>query len=296
MVLTGELEQAAAWLRKYMTLYVDLFGEVYLLASFGEVSGLMGNPDHLIAAFSGVASVSGKKARRKGRRRWGSLALESTSDSPPYAKLAGLILRAGRVTGVRRFIWTATRASGSTSNQADSAHAALMNGWCDLIEGRLVSAEENIKAAERAFGVGTWVEHTMAVMLVRARLEARRSAWDAADDQLDQVLSMAASRGFRLHQADALALRASFMLERAAGDTESTRSAELLECAGEQAMAALELARACGYFWARLDALGTLVEVNTRLKNPAAARRYQAEHLAYTSVARRFHTWELPRF
>ena len=72
-----------------------------------------------------------------------------------------------------------------------------------------------------------------------------QSQWDLALAACERALQLAAPRNYRLIHADALNLRARIKRERPNPDLTGAR---------DDAEAALQLAEACDYHWARLEA------------------------------------------
>jgi hypothetical protein len=141
-------------------------------------------------------------------------------------------------------------------------------------------AAAHLERAEAPFRRGGAVRYLLNVLLAKADLGLRRGDWEAGLAVAEEALRLAAPRGFRLVQADALVLRGSLILDWAASGAEASRHQAAFQ-AGDDGEAALTLARDCGYAWAERDAWALLAETRglTGDTSGAALARREAETL-----------------
>ncbi|HEY0838345.1 MAG TPA: SIR2 family protein [Azospirillum sp.] len=156
----------------------------------------------------------------------------------------------------------------------DIACCHWMHAEIALAEGRLDDVAEAVAEAKRIFLRGSMLFELAGVHVTAGRLAlARRQAAEARAGAAD-ALDLAAPRGMRLVQADALVLRGrAWLLD---GDPRARDD-------GEEA---LRLARACGYGWGERDSLALLAEALAAQGHPDKARRAREEADALSAQLR----------
>ena len=117
------------------------------------------------------------------------------------------------------------------------------------------------------------------VLLARADLELARRDWEEAMRLAEEALELARLRGMLPLHSDALNQRSKIGLGRIRSDVwaDSTGVDIRLAMAQDDAQAALDMARACGYRWAERDALGLLSETSAALVNVKSAVDWRRE-------------------
>jgi hypothetical protein len=197
-------------------------------------------------------------------------------------------MKLGLVTRARELTLGNLRVSQSNHWSDDVARCQWLLGMCDIVETRLPDASYHLAVAESTMRRGRMIANLPQLLTARADLERRRGQWGDALQTCDEALAFAAPRGFRLAQADALALRGRIRLERSHRD--STLAAKpkraALERASDDADAALTLARQCGYAWAERDAMTVLAEVAKALGDDAGALTFRREAKALSARLR----------
>lgn len=165
----------------------------------------------------------------------------------------------------------------------DIARCHLLLGVISIETSNFPVAMRNLEKAEAIFRRGHVIQWLPKTLLAQGELERRQEHWESAAALAENALRLAATRGMRLDQADALVLRARVRFAHAPADSPATRLAEA-ERASDDLDAALALARDCGCAWVQRDALSLLAEVHhTHLGTPgkAATYRHSAEVLSH---------------
>src|SRR3954468_1783638 len=162
----------------------------------------------------------------------------------------------------------------------DVAHCDCLLGRLAAEDGQFDVAAAHLEKAEAPFRRGGAVRDLLSVLLAKADLGLRRGDWEAGLAVAEEALRLAAQRGFRLVQADALVLRGRLILSQAVSEAEATLRQAAFR-ASDDGEAALTLARDCGYACAERDAWELLAETRglTGDTSGAALARREAETL-----------------
>ncbi len=179
---------------------------------------------------------------------------------------AELLVRLGR-TSEARSVTEANRAICRRNGWHDDvARCDILLGPLAARAGELPTARRHLDSAETVLRRGRAIPDLCDALLARAEFGLRGGDPAEAIAAAEEVLRLAAPRGMRLVQADALVLRGRLRLAREGG-------AAALR-AGDDAEAALRLARDCGYAWAERDALALAADSAC---DTEAARHWQRE-------------------
>ncbi len=159
-----------------------------------------------------------------------------------------------------------------------------LEGWYEICRGRLSQAEKALTEAERILRPSGMLQYVCRLDWVWGLLAEAKGEYQKGLQRANDALPICADKGFRLWQADLLALRGRLHLMQF--EKEDRKDNDRLEKAGDDAHEALDIAGDTGYIWPKVEALELLAAYHqARAKLPTLntdeekeqARRYAKE-------------------
>jgi hypothetical protein len=153
----------------------------------------------------------------------------------------------------------------------------LLQGWYEICRGRLSQAEQALAQAERILRPSGMLQEICRLDWVWGLLAEAKGEYQKGLQRANDALPIGADKGFRLWQADLLALRGRLHLMQF--EKEDRKDSNLLEKAGDDAHEALDIADDTGYIWAKVEALELLAAYHlARAKLPPLNTDKEKEH------------------